>query len=160
MEPPEVLFGAPTSPEPVDCNGVDTDPDAIPIKGLAHIALTVSDLDRAIDFYTRVLGFDVLFRRDGAAGLLNGTFFFGIRTSGRELGPGEDQFDESRPGLDHVGLAVESPELVQQAASRLDRFKVPRGEVHPGTPPGSLLVSFRDPDNIQWEYYYYLQPPT
>jgi hypothetical protein len=31
---------------------------------------------------------------------------------------------------------------------------VEHGEVKPASAPGSLVLSFRDPDNIQVEYFY------
>ena len=64
-----------------------------------------------------------------------------------------DLTDEQRPGLDHLGFAVETPEDVDVWAAHLDELGVARSEVKDGSIPGSRLVVFRDPDNIQMEIY-------
>jgi glyoxylase I family protein len=123
--------------------------------GIHHLRLTVSDLERSIKFYTEVLGFELrirfgptsVFLHDGTAGL-------GLNTPWHELAPGEERFDEARVGLDHVGFRVASPDEVHRAAEHLDALGIARSEVKPGRIPDSLLVVFRDPDNIQLEFYY------
>lgn len=40
-----------------------------PINGILESALYVADLDRSIDFYRRIFGFDVLLQEDRMAGL-------------------------------------------------------------------------------------------
>lgn len=44
-------------------------PSGIKLDGINHIALNVRDMDRALDFYTGVLGFPVTMRSETQAGL-------------------------------------------------------------------------------------------
>ena len=123
--------------------------------GLHHLRLTVSDLERSIACYAEVLGFEVRIRSGPTAVLLHdGTTGLGLNTPWHEISDAELRFDEARVGLDHLGFRVASPDDVHRAAEHLDAHGVARSEVKAGRLPGSLLVVFRDPDNIQLEYYY------
>lgn len=123
--------------------------------GVHHLRLTVSDLERSLRFYTEVLGFQLTVRFGPRSVFLHdGTVGLGLNTPWHEVTPGELRFNESRVGLDHLAFRVASPDDVQRAADRLDAHGVPRSEVKDGRLPDSRLVVFRDPDNIQLEYYY------
>ena len=125
------------------------------ILGVHHLRFTVSDLDRSIAFYTEVLGFELrvrfgpnsVFLHDGTAGL-------GLNTPWHDISEQEHRFDEARVGMDHVGFRVASADDVRKAAEHLDAHGIAHSDVKPGRIPDSLLVVFRDPDNIQLEYYY------
>jgi glyoxylase I family protein len=122
--------------------------------GVHHLRLTVSDLERSIAFYMEVLGFELRIRLPTSVLLHDGTIGLGLNTPWHDLPDAELRFDEARVGLDHIGFRVASPDDVHRAAEHLDAHGVARSEVKPGRLPGSLLVVFRDPDNIQLEYYY------
>jgi catechol 2,3-dioxygenase-like lactoylglutathione lyase family enzyme len=78
-------------------------------------------------------------------------------TSGLTLGldqheSGEaGEFSELRVGLDHLALAVESRDEMENWAAHLDACGVPHSAIN-DRPYGSVLV-FRDPDNIQLELF-------
>jgi len=129
---------------------------AIPrTMGTHHLRLTVSDLDRSLSFYTEVLGFELRVRfGPNSVFLHDGTVGLGLNTPWHDISEDERRFDEARVGLDHVAFRLAGADEVRQAAEHLDACGVARSEVKPGRVPDSTLVVFRDPDNIQLEYYY------
>ena len=124
------------------------------ITGGHHIALTVTDADRSAEWYSGLLGMSVLAAGDdetvkvrvlvdAASGWL-----LGLRQyHGRE----GDGFDEFRTGLDHFAFGVEN----RAALEKWERELSARGIAYTPiaeTSIGSVIV-FRDPDNIQLEFW-------
>lgn len=113
-----------------------------------HVALTVADLNRSVEWYVRVLGLEELFRETGdvrnasVLGFSPGGFAVGlVQHAGSDGG-----FDPRTIGLDHVSFAVPFEEDLDDWASRLDQH----GVEHSGViqvPPGAIL-NFKDPDGI------------
>ena len=123
--------------------------------GFHHVRLTVSDFERSLSFYTEVLGFAVAVRVSETSALLRaGPVVLAINAPWHEISEAEERFDEARVGLDHLAFRAATPEDVARAAAHLDGRGVPNSGVKPGRFPGTSLVVFRDPDNIQLEYYY------
>ncbi|GLW92266.1 VOC family protein [Actinokineospora globicatena] len=111
------------------------------LTGVQHIALTVTDVDRSVPWYERVLGFAAESRTDRADGRstvrLRG---FGVTLTLVQHPHGAHApFDEYRPGLDHLTFSV--PEAASWPG-RLDECGVPYSD----TPDG---VALRDPDGIR-----------
>lgn len=127
--------------------------DHIPTGAVHHFRLTVSEVDRACDFYTKVLGFKKLMDLNPGAFLTNGTIGLGMGPSpdATRRGTG-DRFDENRVGLDHMSFGVASRQALEDAVRVLDRHKVPHSEIRDLGPAfGIYILVFRDPDNIQLE---------
>jgi glyoxylase I family protein len=122
--------------------------------GAHHVSLTVTDLDRSIDYYTRVFGLEVRTRFERKALLHDGTQGLVLTLPHRPIDGTDRRFDEARVGLDHLGFRVAGPDEVRQAADHLKEIGVAFEGPKPGTPKDSLLVVFRDPDQIQLEFYY------
>ncbi len=109
-----------------------------------HIALNVSDLDRAVRFYTGVFGFEQLGGGDGYAFLGDGE-----RTVLTLWTAGED-------ALHH--LAFEVP-AIEDAAAAEERVRAHGGRMHhdgvvphrEGATSGGIF--FTDPDGIRLEIY-------
>ena len=121
---------------------------------LGPVHLTVTDLDRSMEFYTTIVGLSLVTRFADRVLLHDGNLGVVLTPPGRELSDAERRFDEFRVGLDHLAFRVESPEDVDRAAEHLTAAGIDHSGVKPGRPPGSRLVAFRDPDNIQLEFYY------
>ena len=123
-------------------------------SGLNHVVMTVSDPARSAVFYGDVLGFDINDMPDIPGGGFfieagpTWIFFFGSRqpTTG-------DRFSEFRIGLDHLSFTAPSREALDRLAAKLSAAGVETQGVEQFTPSGNWYVAFRDPDNIQLEYW-------
>lgn len=123
---------------------------------LAHVAITVTDLERSVGWYRELFGADPVLDEDEAISgfhhtvfLLGGGQLFGLHTH-----PGSDPdglFDERRTGLDHVAFACADRAELEAWAARLDELGIKHGGIV-DAPYGSG-VSFRDPDNIALEFF-------
>lgn len=121
---------------------------------LAHVAVTVSDLERSIPWYQKLFGAPPVLDEDTgpfrhvvwAIGPGN---LFGLHQFPTLVDSGS--FEERRPGLDHVAFACASRAELESCVTNLNDL----GIVHGGivdAPYGSG-VSFRDPDNIALEFF-------
>ena len=116
--------------------------------GLAHVAVTVSDLDQSTVWYSALFGSDPVLDEDEESGdfhhtvfVLDGGQLFGLHAH-RE--PNDEKFDERRPGLDHVSFACRDRDELAAWASRLTELGIAHRcikDAHYGSG-----VSFRDPD--------------
>jgi catechol 2,3-dioxygenase-like lactoylglutathione lyase family enzyme len=102
----------------------------ITTEGVHHFRLTVTDVDRAVAFYTRVLGFTKLMDLNPGAFLSNGKVGLGIGPHPYpERAIKSDRFDENRVGLDHMSFAVSSRAALDDAARTLDRHGIAHSEI-------------------------------
>jgi glyoxylase I family protein len=65
--------------------------------------------------------------------------------------PSGDRFSEQRIRLDHLAIGVSSLQELERLAEVLRRNGVAADLHH--DPMGPAIVTFRDPDNIQWELF-------
>lgn len=74
-----------------------------PQPSLTHIGVNVTDIDAAVEYYTKVIGLTELFRRADDAGNVE-LVFFGLGENTRlELNPATPK---NPPGLGHFGVNV------------------------------------------------------
>jgi glyoxylase I family protein len=128
--------------------------NAISTGGLHHVTLTVTDLQRSIDFYTMHLGFDLLMKFEPNRALIhNGSVLLAL---GQPYDPAQalenDAFNENRVGLDHISFVVEDLAALEEAAAYFDEQNLDHGEIRDlGGDFAIYVMAFRDPDNIQLE---------
>ena len=120
---------------------------------LAHVAVTVTDLERSRSWYQRLFDADPVLDEDTGpfhhVVWLLGDTLFGIHQHS-SLSSAEP-FDELRPGLDHVAFGCRNRLELEEWASRLSSLGIAHNGVT-DAPYGSGL-SFRDPDNIALELF-------
>ena len=127
------------------------------LSGFHHVTVNVQDLERSERWYNQVLGFTrvtayatggfqrVIMRHPESGAVLN---------LNHHTGPiAAEPFDERRAGLDHLALAVPDRGTLDAWVSRFDEFNVTHSQVKPGAIPGSFLIVFRDPDDLQLEVF-------
>lgn len=117
-------------------------------RRLAHVAIRVRDLDRAIDFYTSVVGLDL--KRKGID-----TAFLGRREdTSHELAlfamdPNAEGPDKSRVGMYHFAWEMDSFASLQALHERILASGARIGGYSPS--PNSANVMFFDPDGNELE---------
>jgi glyoxylase I family protein len=122
--------------------------------GVDHVILTVSDAERSHAFYRELLGFNVTVMNEGAGG----TFYFmagsaWVFVNGSREPLAGDRFNEFRIGLDHLSFGAPSREALDAFAKKLIAAGVATNGVEEYKGTGNYYVAFRDPDNIQLEYW-------
>ena len=142
---------------------MDESSERPPISALHHLAVTVGDVEASAAWYQRVLGLQRLpapFPHHGdespGFGILllepAGGWAIGVHRHERhQAGAG----DETRTGMDHVGLSVPQRADLDDWAAWLDALGVGHsGVVDMQEPIPYAALVFRDPDNIQLEFVY------
>lgn len=126
--------------------------------GIGHVAVTVTDLDRSREWYSKLFGSSPVLDEDAGSFYhvvyaLGGGALFGLHTHPKEND--QPEFSEFRTGLDHVAFAVGSRSELESWERKLDELGVSHGGIV-DAPYGSGL-SFRDPDNLPLEFF---APPS
>jgi glyoxylase I family protein len=131
---------------------------AITTSSIAHVRLTVTDIERSRQFYESVFGGPVLIESPDNADAATRealSFLFGgviYDLGGTLIGlrpVAADRFHEDRCGLDHVAFRVASKAELDDAATHLDELRIEHEPVKDIGP--SYILEFRDPDNIALE---------
>lgn len=122
--------------------------------GVHHLTLTVTDAQRSVDWYQQLLGEAAIFHLEGPGwnrvlmlwpdGLMIGATQHAATASG-------DRFDETRVGLDHIGIGCPSEADVRAWGQRMDDLGIAHGPVE--DVPYGWAVTARDPDGIAVEFF-------
>jgi catechol 2,3-dioxygenase-like lactoylglutathione lyase family enzyme len=121
----------------------------VPTLGLTHLALTVTDLERSLQFYHEVFGMVAVYREK--------TFLQAQTPGARDilvLEQGTENVGKSG-GIKHFGFRLTDARDIDMAAKAIERGGgkiVHRGEFVPGEP----YVFFTDPDGYEVEIWYEL----
>ncbi len=122
------------------------------IKGLDHVAIVVSDMDRSIDFYTDVLGLTLII--DGRASGGEKKSFLG--TQSRAIVALSENKNRSIDkggyveGVNHVAFAVID---AQESSEVLKGKGIEFIEVKKGDDGKPKAYHFLDPDGLELEIY-------
>lgn len=122
------------------------------------VILTVSDADRSAAWYCDLLGTEETSRYvqpDGHVALVH----LDEPHSSAELclvdhGADPGTFNEFRAGLDHLEFLVAQRSDLDAWASRLDERGVRHSGVKEPSYTANAVLTFRDPDNIQLEFFW------
>jgi catechol 2,3-dioxygenase-like lactoylglutathione lyase family enzyme len=126
-----------------------------------HVALTVTDLEVSRTWYQRLLGADPVIDEDvpdltGHHKGFHHTIF--ALSSGvilalhaHDATDRSHQFDQLRPGLDHVSFSCRDRHELEVLQTRLDELGIRHGRIAEDALGNAL--SFRDPDDIALEFW-------
>jgi lactoylglutathione lyase len=121
---------------------------------MLHTMIRVKDLDKSLDFYTRLMGMQVLRRRDVPAGKYSLAFVgYGDERSNAVIeltyNWGKDEGYELGTGFGHLAVGVPDAyavcERLAQAGAKIPR---PPGPVQHGT---TVIAFVEDPDGYKIE---------
>jgi catechol 2,3-dioxygenase-like lactoylglutathione lyase family enzyme len=137
-------------------------PEQIPTGEIHHLRLTVTDLERSREFYTQLLGFEVIVESpppdDPSAAEVFKILFGGVVMSRgslimglRPMAASGERFDPNRVGLDHLSFSVASRDDLEGAMRLLDERGVAHGQIATLPSFGIDVLPFEDPDGVQLE---------
>jgi glyoxylase I family protein len=121
------------------------------MTALNHIIITVADPAKSLPFYRDLLDFDTTQESDGG-------FYFNASDvtlyfyKSRQPMSG-DRFSEFRIGLDHLSFTASDRASLDALAQKLIAAGVDTKGVECFESTGNWYIAFRDPDNIQLEYW-------
>jgi glyoxylase I family protein len=125
---------------------------------VAHVRLTVTDIERSRQFYESVFDWPVLIEvpenadeaTKSALSFLYGGVVYDLGGTLIGLRPvATDRFDEDRAGLDHIAFRMGSKAELDSAAAHLDEVGIQHEPIKDIGP--AYILEFRDPDNIALE---------
>ncbi len=131
----------------------------VSIEDIHHFGLTVSDVEASAAWYTDVLGFERVGGYAAPAGDRRKIFLRhpGLRARlglVQHRGAAARPFDETQIGLDHLSFRVNSRETLQSWVDQLTRAGVSFSPIADSLSiVGAAVLVFRDPDNIQLEFF-------
>jgi catechol 2,3-dioxygenase-like lactoylglutathione lyase family enzyme len=131
------------------------------LKGVNHVAIVTQDLDRFVDFYTRMFGVDEVFRESAPtwrhAILRTGpdSWLHPAEITGNPHGPAIPEMFR-RGHLDHIALTAATPEAFETVRGRLKASGASSGAVDDLGAFHSLW--FEDPDGMRGEITLIVDP--
>jgi catechol 2,3-dioxygenase-like lactoylglutathione lyase family enzyme len=126
----------------------------IDINGAAHVILTVSQFEKARDFYCELLpflGLTKVYDGNNFVYHVGGRTAVGIQRCAPEHE--NERFVQNRVGLHHVCFRARNREDIDAVVEKLKQMgaHIDRGPVEGDWAPGYYYVVFEDPDGIRLE---------
>lgn len=129
------------------------------ISGRVEVNLTVSDPATSAAWYGELLDLEVLYDFAGDDGgmhyiaLVEPNSHLVLCFVGHQQHFGE-RFSEFRTGLDHLEFLVDRLEDLSEWAEKLNGLGIPHSGVKQPEYTQNAMLTFRDPDNIQLEFFW------
>jgi glyoxylase I family protein len=129
------------------------------MTGRLEITLSVRDPERSAAWYSQLLGMNQTYdhtsddHRMRYICLVEPISEFVLCLVGHADNPG-DEFSEFRTGLDHLEFVVAQKADLLEWAARLDAIGVEHSGVKEFDYTRNSMLTFRDPDNIQLEFFW------
>ena len=120
---------------------------------LGHVVMRVRDLERSVDFYTRIMGLTVMVKSERAC-FMSANTDKSHELAVFELGPDAPGPDQSRVGQAHMAWQMKTFEDLQELYGRLKENEI--RIKHIADHGLSLGVYLFDPDDNEVEVYYEL----
>lgn len=120
---------------------------------ISHVTLTVTDLERSVEWYATALGLRRVRDMEGAGWrrvLMAGGDGLMIGLQAHEGTADGDRFDEKRVGLDHLSFACTDRSGVEAWLAGLDAAGVEHSAIA-GDP--AAVATCQDPDGIAIEFF-------
>jgi glyoxylase I family protein len=133
------------------------------ITGRVEVTLTVREPERSAEWYSNLLGLQQQYDHAAHDGrlryicLLEPASGFVLCLVGHAANSGEP-FDETTTGLDHVEFLVARREDLDDWAVHLDKLGIAHSGVKRLDYTRNAMLTFRDPDNIQLEFFWRAPP--
>ncbi len=120
----------------------------IKTPAIHHIALKVSDFERAKRFYVDTLGFPLIMETQNL-------FMFNVGNTVIGISPAKESggFNPHRVGMNHLALACEDEAELERVAAALSKSNIENTGVKLDETIGKRYVAFKDPDRIAWEFF-------
>ncbi len=129
------------------------------ISGRVEVNLTVSDPADSASWYSALLDLEELYDYTGADGQMRYIALrepesqFVLALVGHAGNQGEP-FSEFRTGLDHLEFLVDRREDLDEWATKLDELGIQHSGVKTPEYTRNAMLTLRDPDNIQLEFFW------
>ena len=114
------------------------------IVGLNHVALSVPDIDKAVAYYTKTMGFPEAFRSTDDKGQIALVYVQISRNTFVELQPANSQ---RPPGINHFGLHLEN----MNAATAMFKERGANVSDTRVSPTKAILANITDPNGVRIE---------
>jgi catechol 2,3-dioxygenase-like lactoylglutathione lyase family enzyme len=127
------------------------------ITGIAHVELSVRDLERSVAFYTQLLGARDVWRGSSDEYGIDACAIYEPKSKmvfalTCHRSQDSSDFSPRRPGLDHVSFGVADRAALEEWVKHLDELGIAHSPIQDNHQPPS--VTLKDPDGIALEFSY------
>ena len=126
------------------------------VKRIDHLVLTVADIERSVEFYSRVLGMRSIEFAGGRIALQCGAQKINLHQSGKEFEP---KAQRVMPGSADLCFIIDTPLVDAIEQIRRQGIDIIEGPVERSGATGAIVSAYlRDPDGNLLEVSNYIDP--